>query len=102
MCVFSVHCARQVCKSRSCFSLSIDLDGILNSLENQKYKKSLRAMYYYPIYYNCIIILGEHEVKCMYNSSPHMLPMPLSYNIINFIIMLYNNNYKCWLDVNDL
>ena len=65
VCVFSVHCAPQVCKSRSRFSLSIDVGGKLNSLENQKYKKSLRAiyMYYYPIYYNCIIILGEHEVK---------------------------------------
>ena len=55
VCVFSVHCAHQVCKSRSRISLSIDLDGILNSLENQKNKKSLRAMCYYPIYYNCII-----------------------------------------------
>ena len=40
VCVFSVHCARQVCKSRARFSLSIDVGGILNSLENQKYKKS--------------------------------------------------------------
>ena len=73
VCVFSVHCARLVCKSRARFSLSIDVGGILNSLENQKYKKSLRAMSYYPIYYNCIIILGEHEVMCMY-ASPHMPP----------------------------
>ena len=48
VCVFSVHCARQVCKSRAHFSLSIEVGDILNSLENQKYKKSLQAI--------CIII----------------------------------------------
>ena len=48
VCVFSVCCARQVCKSRARFSLSIEVDGMLNSLENQKYKKSLQAI--------CIII----------------------------------------------
>ena len=62
MCVFSVHCARQVCKSRARFSLSasIDVDGILNSFENQKYKKS--KLCNIIIQFVIIALLGEHEV----------------------------------------
>ena len=60
MCVSSVHCARQVCKSRARFSLSIDVDGILNFLENQKYKKS--KLCNIIIQFVIIALLGEHEV----------------------------------------
>ena len=42
------------------FNLNIDVDGILNSFENQKYKKS--KLCNIIIQFVIIALLGEHEV----------------------------------------